>query len=143
HDIKSHLLQAGNRRVQYYAEAEKAMAKGLNAKAAIAKAQVREANAQIQFYRNQLDRAVIRAPFDGIVVSGNLNQKLGEAVKRGQQLFKVSPMDRYRLWINVPNKDIDQIHVGQTGHVVLNAMPNRDIGFTVRRIVPLAQAKNG
>ena len=81
--------------------------------------------------------------FDGVLVSGDLSQQLGEAVKRGQELFKLSPLDGYRLWLDVEDRQIDDVAVGQTGRVALAAMPDRQIPFTVTRIVPLAQVQEG
>ena len=81
------LLRAGNLEVQYRRQGEEAMARGDSAAAAIAQAQARQAMAQIQFYRQQIQRSSLRAPFDGVLVSGDLSQQLGEAVKRGQELF--------------------------------------------------------
>ncbi|MBR8653152.1 HlyD family efflux transporter periplasmic adaptor subunit [Achromobacter sp. Marseille-Q0513] len=137
------LLRAGNLEVQYRRQGEEAMARGDSAAAAIAQAQARQAMAQIQFYRQQIQRSSLRAPFDGVLVSGDLSQQLGEAVKRGQELFKLSPLDGYRLWLDVEDRQIDDVAVGQTGRVALAAMPDRQIPFTVTRIVPLAQVQEG
>ena len=57
----------------------------------------------------------------------DLSQQLGEAVKRGQELFKLSPLDGYRLWLDVEDRQIDDVAVGQTGRVALAAMPDRQI----------------
>ncbi|MGE8635860.1 MAG: efflux RND transporter periplasmic adaptor subunit, partial [Achromobacter piechaudii] len=137
------LLRAGNLEVQYRRQAEEASARGDSAASAIAQAQARQAMAQIQFYREQVQRSTLRAPFDGVIVSGDLSQQLGEAVKRGQELFKLSPPDGYRLWLDVEDRLIDDVAVGQTGRVALAAMPDRQIPFTVTRIVPLAQVQEG
>ena len=137
------LLRAGNLEVQYRRQAEEASARGDSAASAIAQAQARQAMAQIQFYREQVQRSTLRAPFDGGIVSGDLSQQLGEAVKRGQELFKLSPPDGYRLWLDVEDRLIDDVAVGQTGRVALAAMPDRQIPFTVTRIVPLAQVQEG
>ncbi|MFU1914849.1 efflux RND transporter periplasmic adaptor subunit [Bordetella avium] len=142
-DTDLELLRAGNLEVQYRRQAEEAMARGDNAAAAIAQAQARQAMAQIQFYRDQISRASLRAPFDGVLVSGDLSQQLGESVKRGQELFKLSPLSGYRLWLDVEDRQIDDVAVGQTGRVALAAMPDRQIPFTVTRIVPLAQVQEG
>jgi hypothetical protein len=137
------LLRASNQQVQYQGQAEEAMAQGNSAAAAIARAQARQAIAQMRFYQDQMKRAVLRAPFDGILVSGDLSQRLGEAVKRGQEVFKISPMDQYRLWLDVPDSEVDAVRVGQEGRLTLAAMPDRRIAFTVQRIVPLAQVQEG
>ena len=41
------------------------------------------------------------------------------------------------------DRQIDDVAVGQTGRVALAAMPDRQIPFTVTRIVPLAQVQEG
>ncbi|VDH07382.1 efflux RND transporter periplasmic adaptor subunit [Bordetella trematum] len=142
-ELELELLRAGNLEVQYRRQAEEAMARGDSAAAAIAQAQARQAMAQIQFYREQIERSTLRAPFDGMLVSGDLSQQLGEAVKRGQELFKLSPPQGYRLWLDVEDRQVDEVAPGQTGRVALAAMPDRQIPFTVTRIVPLAQVQEG
>lgn len=137
------LLRTSNLQVQYQRQAQEAAAQGNSAAAAIARAQAAQAIAQMRFYQDQVARAVIRAPFTGVLVSGDLSQQLGEAVKRGQEVFKLSPMDSYRLWLDVPDTEIDAVRVGQTGQVALASMPDQAIGFTVQRIVPLAQVQEG
>lgn len=142
-DTALELLRADSLLVQYRKQVEEAMAKGDNAAAAIAQAQGRQAQAQIAYLRSQQERASIRAPFDGILVSGDLNQQLGEAVKRGQELFKISPMEGYQLWLQVENRSIAEISEGQIGEVALVAMPDQPIPFTIMRIVPLALVEDG
>lgn len=137
------LLRTSNLLVQYQHQAEEAAAQGNSAAAAIARAQAAQAVAQMRFYQDQIARAVIRAPFAGVLVSGDLSQQLGEAVKRGQEIFKLSPMDQYRLWLDVPDAEVDAVQIGQRGEVALASMPDRTIPFTVQRIVPLAQVEEG
>lgn len=142
-DLELEQLRTGNLRVQYQKQVDEAVARGDQAAAAIAGAQLQQADAQAAFYEGQLARAAIRAPFDGILVSGDLSQQLGEAVKRGQELFKISPMDDYQLWLNVDNRDIAQVEAGQRGEAVLAARPGEPLPFTVLRVVPLAQVEEG
>lgn len=142
-DFELEALRINNMLVQYQKQADEAVAREDRAAAAIALAQAQQAQAQADFYSTQLSRAVVRAPFDGILVSGDLSQQLGEAVKRGQELFKISPMDDYQLWLNVDNRDIAQIREGQPGEVVLASRPNQPLPFSVLRVVPLAQVEDG
>jgi len=142
-DFELEALRVNNLLMQYQKQADEASAREDRAAAAIAIAQVQQARAQADYYSTQLARAVIRAPFDGILVSGDLSQQLGEAVKRGQELFKISPMDDYQLWLGVDNRDVSLISEGQRGEVVLAARPDRPLPFTVTRVVPLAQVEDG
>ena len=62
-----------------------------------------QAKAQMDLYDEQVSRAAIRAPFDGVVVKGDLSQSLGSAVKRGDVLFELTPLEvaqAYTLFVN-------------------------------------------
>src|SRR5262249_53011983 len=61
--------------------------------------QIRQAEAQLALAEEKLSRARILAPFDAIVVSGDLSQMLGSPVERGKTLFELAPLDSYRLII--------------------------------------------
>ena len=91
----------------------------------------------------RLARAVITAPFDGIVVSGDLSQQIGSPVETGRLLFEVAPLQGYRVMMEVDDRDIAHVALGQTGELVLSGMPDRRIALTVRRITPVATQKDG
>ncbi|WP_315980884.1 hypothetical protein [Aliamphritea spongicola] len=53
------------------------------AKINIISAQQSQVDAQLELVTGQLARAQLTAPFDGLVVSGDLSQRLGSAVSKG------------------------------------------------------------
>ena len=59
------------------------------------------------------------APFDGIIVSGDLSQSLGSPVERGQVLFEVAPLDGYRIVLRVDERDIPYVALGQRGELAV------------------------
>lgn len=65
--------------------------------------QVAQINTQIKLKQELIRRAQIVAPFDGIVIEGDLSQSLGAPVARGDSLFKVTPLDGYRVILKVTN----------------------------------------
>jgi multidrug resistance efflux pump len=112
------------------------------AKANVVKAQLDQVIAQIDLNGVKLDRTTIKAPFDGIIVNGDLSQKIGSAVDQGDALFEISPLSSYRLILLVDESDISYVHPGQRGELVLSALPGR-FSFVVGKITPVTAAIEG
>lgn len=116
--------------------ADRAQMVTLQAKAA-------EAQALLSLVQAQLQRARIEAPFDGIVIKGDLSQNLGAPVQRGEVLMVLAPNDSFRLILEVDEADVGAIRPGQRGELALAAQPDRTLSFVTRRIVPVASAVDG
>lgn len=106
-------------------------------------AQVNQAEAQLQLINEKLARSRITAPFDGIVVSGDLSQLLGTPVEQGKVLFEIAPLDAYRVILKVDERDITYLTVGQKGELVLSGIPGARQPFSVARITPVSTAEEG
>ncbi|MBL8481910.1 MAG: efflux RND transporter periplasmic adaptor subunit, partial [Rhodocyclaceae bacterium] len=117
-----------------------ALAHHERSEARILAAQLDAAQVQLNLAENKIARARLTAPFDGVVVSGDLSQMLGSPVEKGKVLFEVAPLDAYRVILKVPEDDIRQVRVGQSGQIVLAGMADRSLPFTVKNIgVALAE----
>jgi RND family efflux transporter MFP subunit len=110
---------------------------------AIAAAQEDQARAQLALVEERLARATLAAPFDGIVVVGDLSQFLGSPVEQGKVLFEVAPLDAYRVILNVDERDVEEVSVGQRGELALSGMPHERLPFTVRNVTPISTAQDG
>lgn len=110
---------------------------------AIAAAQEDQAGAQLALVQERLARATLAAPFDGIVVVGDLSQLLGSPVEQGKVLFEVAPLDAYRVIVNVDERDIAEVSLGQRGELALSGMPYDRLPFTVRNVTPVSTAQDG
>jgi RND family efflux transporter MFP subunit len=108
-----------------------------------AQAKAAEAQAMLTLAETQLQRARAVAPFDGIVIKGDLSQNLGAPVQRGEVLMVLAPDERYRLIVEVDESDIAAVKPGQRGEVALSSQPDAHLPFTVTRIVPVATAGEG
>ena len=113
------------------------------AEIAVLKAQLDQANAQLELTRQHLARTHMAAPFDGVVVSGDLSQSLGSPVERGDVLFEIAPLGEFRAILNVDERDIDRIELAQTGSLVLAGLPAAALSITVTKITPVSVAKDG
>lgn len=106
-------------------------------------AKAAEAQAQLTLVEHQMQRARIRAPFDGVVIKGDLSQSLGAPVQRGEVLMTLAPDERFRVIIEVDERDIARVRPGQPGRLALAATPGETLAFHVSRILPVAVASDG
>ncbi len=106
-------------------------------------AEKREAEAELRLAEEKLARTHVRAPVGGVLVSGDLSQSLGSPVQRGDVLFEVSPLESFRVVLQIDERDIGELAVRQEGRLILNALPERELRFVVDRIIPVAQASEG
>jgi biotin carboxyl carrier protein len=109
----------------------------------ILSAQLAQARAEIALLDEHLARVKLVAPFDGVVARGDLSQRLGSPVERGEVLFEVAPLDSYRVILEVDERDIGDVAVDQPGQLTLSALPQRPLPLRVERITPIATAADG
>jgi hypothetical protein len=143
---------------QLYASQSKANEAHFRAQAAMAsnqpgklaemkQAQAEEAAAkwEAELYQLQIDYAEIKADFDGVIIRAeNLEEKNGLAVKKGDILMEIAKAGELRAELAVSERDIQEIreHV-QQGTLATSSFPSEDFRFTIDRIVPNGEAKEG
>jgi multidrug resistance efflux pump len=120
-----------------------AMTKADRSEAAMALSRLEEAQAQLALVDEQLQRSQLRAPFDGVLIQGDLSQRIGAPVKQGDALLTVASTTNYRAIVEVDEHDIARVREGQTGALKLSSLPWDSVPIKVQRITPLAQARDG
>ena len=120
-----------------------ALARSDRAAMVIALARADEARVRLALVDADLARTRIAAPFTGVVVDGDLSQALGAPMERGKVLMQLAPLKRYRVVVQVDERDIPAIRLGQTGTLALSALPWESLPIKVSRITPLAHAVEG
>ena len=53
-------------------------------------------------------------------------------------LFEVAPLNAYRVVLEVDDRDIPQVQVGQRGHLTLSAMPGERLPLVVENVSHVA-----
>ena len=142
-ELKLERLKWASQQEQLQKQYHQAMAAHNNAQVSILAAQIDQARAQLALLDDQLGRTRVLAPFQGIVVTGDLSQSLGSPVERGQVLFEVAPLDAYRVILQVDERDIADIRVGQRGQLVLSGFPTDQLSLTVQKLAPVSTAREG
>ena len=142
-DLQAERMRRRSELAQHENVYRAALARADRTQLVINQARAAEAQAQLSLVENQLQRAQLRAPFDGIVIKGDLPQQLGAPVQRGEVLLTLAPDDRYRLIVEVDERDVALVDAGLHGRLVLTAEPNAVFDFSVVRLLPVAVAADG
>jgi HlyD family secretion protein len=88
-----------------------------------AKAQVQAAEAALKLARIRLDYTQLRAPFDGIVVSRNVEP--GEVISTGREVLSLADLSKVNLKIFVDETEIGKIKPGQEVEVKIDTFPDK------------------
>jgi multidrug efflux pump subunit AcrA (membrane-fusion protein) len=122
---------------------QEALGKQDRAQARMLAAQVRQAEAQLSLVENKIVRATLRAPFGGLVVSGDLSQMLSAPVETGKVLFEIAPLDTYRAVLQVDERSYVYVKERQTGELRLSGSVMDTVPIVVTKITPVAAAQDG
>ena len=142
-DLKLQYQKWSSQLEQLRREYREALAQHDRSQVNIIHARLSQAEAQMNLVEEQLVRNRFVAPFDGIVVSGDLSQALGAPVERGQVLLTVAPLVAYRVILMVDERDIGSIQKGQQGKLLLTSMSDDPMAFTVDSITPVSMLEDG
>lgn len=137
-------------KLRWEAELEVALGKEREAMAAsqrvnqrLAAAQGNQARANLDLVLSKLDRATLTAPFDAVVVKGDLSQQLGSPLEQGKVLFELAPLDSWRVILKVDERDIGHVREGSRGELRLSSLPGSSWPFTVKKVMPISVAEEG
>ena len=142
-DLQLEYLRWASQADQYTNQYQEALAKSDRVQLNVTLTQMQQAQAQMALLAEQLARAAITAPFDGIVVSGDLSQSLGSAVKRGQTLFEIAPLNAYRVILEVDETDIANVRDGQKGELMLTSLPGEVFPLVIGHVTPVTTSREG
>ncbi len=115
-------------------------------KEAESQAAMREAEADLAEANHdqyQIDQATIKSPIDGVVLSGDLEEKQDATVKIGDPLMEVGKPDDLRAVIAVDEKDIQMVELDRKGQIATSALPNSHSDVIIDSIEPKAVPKEG
>lgn len=143
HDLMLEQHKWGSEREQYVRKLREAVANHEMSEIQILSAQVQQADAQLALVTDRLDHVKITAPFDGIIISGDLSQLIGSPVELGKQLFEIAPLQAYRVILQVDEGELRHVKLGQHGQLMISGIVGDPIPFSVSKITPMATARDG
>lgn len=142
-EFKLELLKWESQHAQLDRHYQQALAELDAAQAKVVSAQMSQAQAQLALINAHLSRTQLSAPFDGVVVTGDLSQSIGAPVERGAVLYEIAPLNSYRVMLEVDERDVAQVSKGQRGQLLLSASPTESMSFTVQNVTPVSVAAEG
>jgi len=145
-DDKEALLQAERtqaERRQFERQYLDALTREDAAATEIARSKLEQARAADELAQSRLSLSRLVAPFDGVVISGDLLSTIGSPVKRGQELMVVAPSQTWRVVAEVDEADIGHVAPGQPARILLASQSEAAASFAVTRVSPVAQASEG
>lgn len=142
-ELKIEQARWSSERDQYQNKLREAMANHDLTAVQVVGAQLRQADAQLALVTEKIERAHLVAPYDGLVVSGDLSQQIGSPVESGKKLFEIAPLTSYRVVLQVDEREIRHIKVGQKGRLVMTGIAGDAMPLTVVKVTPVATAQEG
>jgi multidrug efflux pump subunit AcrA (membrane-fusion protein) len=128
---------------QYARQATEALARDDRAQYAVHAAKAAQSRAQLGMVEAQLARYQVRAPFDGIVLQGDLTRSLGAPVRAGDTLMTIAPEGDFRIILDVDERDIARLSREQTGELSLSARAGERLPIRLVRLSPTAVIRDG
>ena len=126
---------------RYQREADKERAANHLAEMRIYESQARQAQAELDLVLYRLDHASIRASVDGVVVEGDLRERLGAPVKQGDALFKVARLDHLYAEADISESDVQHILGSTNGEMAFVSQPRLKFPVTLQTVEPAAVTK--
>ena len=101
----------------------------------LSKAQLMQADARLQELRINLQNTNVTSPVDGFV--GKRNVDPGAMVSQNTPIASVVEISRLKMVVNVVEKDIRLVTVGDSGDVDVDAYPGEKFRGRIARVAPV------
>ena len=99
------------------------------------------ARAQLEGNQIQIGYTRVRAPFAGLIVARYVD--FAEQISPGTPLFRLSDFDPLLCPIQVPERDLSRLQIGQSAYLEVEAWPDERFDAEVLRIRPVVDAATG
>lgn len=142
-ELELSMLDAAGQLAEASSRADELLRTGKLAEAEQARAQADQARARIDLLSRRIEQAIMRAPIDGTIISGDPRDRQGASLRLGDAIFEIAALGDMLVLARVDDRDIALVRDDQTGQVATKAFPARYLDFTVERIVPLSRPDEG
>lgn len=101
--------------------------------------QVSQANASIKLLETQLSNYTIKAPISGVITKKSLEQ--GSMASQSSSIVTLSDTSNPEIEMNIPEKQILNISLGQVVEMKSSAFPNKTIKVKIKEISPIVDSQ--
>ncbi len=114
----------------------------------IARAEIQQAQAQVEFYRTLLENTVIRSPITGVVVEklaevGEIVSPNTAAEVSRSGIVTIASFADMRAEVDVNESDLVKLRLNQAADIVLDGLPDRTYRGLLAKIHPQANRQKG
>ena len=120
-------------------ERRQLLATGDRVGVALANARAASAQAELDLVQSRLARIRLVAPFDGLIVEGDLTQRLGAPVSEGEVLFEISRGNTHKAMLHVSEYDVALVEQGAPGRLALMGLSGEPIPIRLANTSPVAE----
>ncbi|WP_449243554.1 efflux RND transporter periplasmic adaptor subunit [Clostridium tetanomorphum] len=106
----------------------------------VAVAQVEQSQAGVNYIKSQLDNLIIKSPIAGVVSAKNID--IGQIASSPSNSVTIINSSNLIAKINIPDKMVNRIKVGQSVNVKINALEGKKISGIINNISPDVDTKN-
>ena len=148
-ELDKQLAEVEQKIIELSGEIAKAAEEDKTTDEQIYRAQQKQYLAQRDLLKYRISRATITSPYDGVILVGDVEDKINAPVKEGDLLLEVGPIRDLKVKLDVHERDIQYIVEQQTkgqtprGALATTSNPTEKYSFTVNRVVPMGEAKEG
>ncbi|TQC95228.1 HlyD family efflux transporter periplasmic adaptor subunit [Moraxellaceae bacterium AER2_44_116] len=142
-ELKIEQARWASERDQYDSKLREAVAKHNLTDVQVISAQLQQSEAQLALVSDKINRSQLTAPFDAMIVAGDLSQQIGAPIELGKELFTLAPLESYRVILQVDEREIRHLRTGQHGKLVIIGIASDPIPFTISKVTPVATVQDG
>ncbi len=122
-------------------QAETSRARGDQASVRLIEAKADIDRAMLNGLQLKIDSAVVRAPADGIILRGDLRQRVGATVAAGETLLEFVPKGALEVTVEIPERDVLRVVAGRHGQFRSHAAPDSALDIEIDRVRPSAEVR--
>lgn len=102
---------------------------------------------QVEDLKRQIEESTLKAPVEGIVIHGTswdwserkrVKVKEGDQVRISQTILSIPDLSEMLVKTQVPETEIDRVHLGQEVHIRADAYPDLKLTGKVTQVIQLA-----
>jgi putative peptide zinc metalloprotease protein len=102
-------------------------------------AEIASLEAKRNLLQDQVERLVIRSPHAGVITTPRVKEKIGQYVNKGELIAEVHDLEQLTVEIDVAERDIGPVRVGQPVTLKARAYPGETFRGVVTGIAPAMQ----
>jgi biotin carboxyl carrier protein len=100
-----------------------------------------QTQAGLDINRFRLARADITAPTAGVIIEGDLRERIGTPVRAGDLLMRMTQVEAMYVEIEIPERDAHAVLASRAGEIAFATLPDPRYPIVIERLEPVARVR--